>query len=64
MRLFVTSILAKEPWKYDSRVIPMPWREPEEAAVISKISSSGLTLGYYSYDGVVSASLRLKIPLD
>ena len=63
MRLFVTSILAEEPWKYDPRVVPMPWRESEEAAIMSKISSGRLTRGYYSYDGVVSASLRLKAPL-
>jgi amidase len=54
MRLFVTSILAEEPWKYDSKVIPIPWRLSEEELVKSKLSSGGLTLAYYSSNGVVS----------
>ncbi|CAG8908704.1 unnamed protein product [Penicillium egyptiacum] len=53
MRLFVTSVLSQEPWSYDSKVIPMPWRRDEEEAIKAKISSSGLTLGYYSCDGNV-----------
>jgi hypothetical protein len=57
MRLFVTSVLSQEPWSYDSKVIPMPWRRDEEEAIKAKISSSGLTLGYYSCDGNVSFSL-------
>lgn len=54
MRLFVTSVLAQEPWKYDSKVIPMPWRQYEEDAIKSKIANGGLTLGFYNCDGVVS----------
>ncbi|TVY31478.1 Acetamidase [Lachnellula occidentalis] len=53
MRLFVTSVLAEEPWKYDSKVIPMPWRQSEADAIKTKLSSGGLTLGYYDCDGVV-----------
>lgn len=53
LRLFLTSVLAEEPWKYDSKVVPIPWRQSEEDAVKSKIQSGGLTLGYYSCDGVV-----------
>ncbi|KAH6965033.1 amidase signature domain-containing protein [Fusarium venenatum] len=53
MRLFVTSILSQKPWNYDSKVIPMPWRYDEENAIKEKISSRGLTLGYYSCDGNV-----------
>lgn len=29
MRLFVESVLAEEPWKYDSKVVPIPWRQSE-----------------------------------
>jgi amidase len=54
MRLFVTAVLAEEPWKYDSKVIPMPWRQSEEEAIKTKISSGRLTLAYYNCDGNVS----------
>lgn len=54
LRLFLTSVLGEEPWKYDPKVVPLPWRQSEEDATKSKISS-GLTLGYYSCDGVVCA---------
>ncbi|PSS16719.1 hypothetical protein M430DRAFT_103651 [Amorphotheca resinae ATCC 22711] len=53
MRLFVTSVLAEEPWKYDSKVIPMPWRQSEADVIKSKLSSGGLTIGYYNCDGNV-----------
>ncbi|KAK5240936.1 Acetamidase, partial [Exophiala xenobiotica] len=33
LKLFVTSVLQEEPWKYDSKVIPMPWRQGEEDAI-------------------------------
>ena len=54
MRLFMTSVLAQEPWKYDSKVIPMPWRQIEADAIKAKLVSGGLTLGFYDCDGVVS----------
>ncbi|RAL61085.1 hypothetical protein DID88_010426 [Monilinia fructigena] len=53
MRLFVESVLAEEPWKYDAKVIPMPWRQSEAEMVKSRISSGGLTIGYYDCDGIV-----------
>jgi amidase len=53
MRLFVKSVLAQEPWKYDSKVIPMPWRQSEVDIIKSKLSAGGLTLGYYKCDGKV-----------
>ncbi|KAL2848589.1 amidase signature domain-containing protein [Aspergillus pseudoustus] len=53
MKLFVTSVLSQKPWSYDSKVIPMPWRQDEEQAIKEKISSKGLTLGYFSCDGEV-----------
>lgn len=53
MRLFVKSLLAEEPWKYDSKVIQIPWRQSEEDAIKSKISSGGLTLAYYNSNGSV-----------
>jgi amidase len=55
MKLFVTSVLKEEPWKYDSKVIPMPWRQSEEDIITSKLKSGGLTLGFYDCDGNVSA---------
>ncbi len=54
LKLFLTSVLQEEPWKYDSKVIPMPWRQGEEDAISSKIQSGGLTLGFYNCDGNVS----------
>ncbi|KAJ5211857.1 acetamidase [Penicillium cinerascens] len=53
LKLFLTSVLAEEPWKYDPKVVPIPWRQAEEDAVKSKLHSGGLTLGYFSCDGVV-----------
>ena len=55
LKLFLTSVLGEEPWKYDSKVVPLPWRQSEEEVIKSKLSS-GLTLGYYSCDGVVCIS--------
>lgn len=52
MRLFMTSVLAEQPWQYDSKVIPLPWRQIEEDVIKAKLSG-GLTLGYYSCDGNV-----------
>lgn len=60
MRLFVTSVLAEEPWKYDSKVIPMPWRQAEADLIKTKIDSGELTLGYYNCDGNVSSSKVLR----
>lgn len=54
LRLFMTSVLAGEPWRYDSKVIPLPWRPSEEEAITIKIQSGGLNLGFYTFDGVVS----------
>ncbi|KIW68847.1 acetamidase [Phialophora macrospora] len=54
MKLFVTSVLKEEPWKYDSKVIPMPWRQSEEDIITSKLKSGGLTLGFYDCDGNVT----------
>lgn len=53
MKLFMTSVLAEKPWLYDSKVIPMPWRQSEEDAIKLKLSSGGLTLGFYTCDGNV-----------
>jgi amidase len=39
--LFVTSVLSEEPWKYDSKVIPMPWRETEADAIKARLASGG-----------------------
>lgn len=56
MRLFVKSVLAEEPWKYDSKIIPLPWRQIEADTIKPKLLSGGLTIGYFDCDGVVSES--------
>lgn len=56
LKLFVTSVLKQEPWAYDSKVIPMPWRQAEEDAVTSKLKSGGLTLGFFNCDGNVNGA--------
>ncbi|CEN59802.1 Putative Acetamidase-A [Aspergillus calidoustus] len=53
MRLFVTSVLSQKPWSYDSKVVPIPWRQEEEDAIKNEIASRSLTLGYFSCDGEV-----------
>jgi amidase len=50
MELFVKSVLAQEPWKYDSKVIAMPWRQEETDIIVSKVASGNLTLGYFTCD--------------
>ena len=56
LKLLITSVLKQEPWRYDSKVIPLPWRYGEEDVIKSKIYSGGLTLGFFNSDGVVSSS--------
>ncbi|KAF8425288.1 amidase signature domain-containing protein [Tirmania nivea] len=53
LKLFITSVLQQEPWRYDSKVIPLPWRHEEEGVIQFKISSGELTLGFFNCDGVV-----------
>ncbi|KAL3483873.1 Acetamidase [Aspergillus germanicus] len=53
LRLFTKAVLEQEPWKFDSKVIPMPWRQSEADAVRAKIHSGGLTVGVYNFDGNV-----------
>jgi len=59
LKLLITSVLKQEPWRYDSKVIPLPWRHEEEDTIKSKISSGGLTLGFFNYDGIVSSCFFL-----
>lgn len=54
MRLFMKTVLGAQPWLYDSKVIPMPWRQAEEDAAKAKVGDKKLTIGYYSFDGIVS----------
>ncbi|WWD20966.1 hypothetical protein CI109_105445 [Kwoniella shandongensis] len=56
MYLFITTILAAEPWKFDNTVVRMPWR-PEE--VIFRGSGRGPKIGVMWDDGVV----RLQPPM-
>ncbi|KAF7869862.1 hypothetical protein EAF04_004646 [Stromatinia cepivora] len=53
MRLFVQAVLAEEPWKFDAKVVPMPWRQSEADVIKSRILDGGLTIGYYDCDGNV-----------
>lgn len=57
MRLFMTSVLAQEPWKYDPKVVPLPWRQNEDEVITSKFNKGGLTLGFFNCDGNVSNDL-------
>ncbi|RMJ21271.1 Acetamidase [Aspergillus sp. HF37] len=50
LRLFLTSVLEGEPWKYDPKVDPLPWRSNEEDAIKAKLQSGGLTLGFFNSD--------------
>jgi amidase len=45
LRLFFMAVLGQEPWKFDSKVIPMPWRQSEADTVRAKIQAGGLTIG-------------------
>ncbi|VUC28421.1 unnamed protein product [Clonostachys rosea] len=54
MKLFITSVLAEKPWKYDSKVVPLPWRQAEEDEAKAKIKSGDLVLGFYNCDGNVT----------
>ena len=58
LRLFVTSVLHEEPWKYDSKVVPIPWRQNEEDSVKAKIKAGKLNIGFYETDGNVSEPLK------
>lgn len=53
LRLFLKAVLSQEPWNYDPKVIPLPWRSSEEDIARSKVAGR-LTLGYFHSDGVVS----------
>lgn len=53
MRLFMKAVLEQEPWKYDSKVIPMPWRQQEHDRLMEKLGTRGLVFGFYDCDGVV-----------
>ena len=53
LRLFLTSVLREEPWNYDPKVIPIPWRPQEEEETRKKSKSGGLNLGFFKCDGNV-----------
>ncbi|KAH6892628.1 acetamidase [Thelonectria olida] len=53
IKLFLTAVLSQEPWKHDSKVVPMPWRHEEEAKARAKIQDARLTIGFYNFDGNV-----------
>lgn len=49
----MTSVLGEEPWSYDPKVVPLPWRSNEEDAIKRKLESGKLNLGFYNSDGNV-----------
>ncbi|KAH9863702.1 hypothetical protein J1614_009634 [Plenodomus biglobosus] len=53
LRLFLTAVLKEQPWNFDSKVVPLPWRQDQEDAVRTKIKSAGLSIGYFNCDGNV-----------
>ena len=53
MRLFMKAVLQEQPWSFDSKVVPMPWRTAEEDAIRAKLSGGGLSLGIFECDGNV-----------
>ncbi|KAJ5174080.1 acetamidase [Penicillium coprophilum] len=53
LKLFIKSVLEEEPWKFDSKVIPLPWRQNEEEVIKSKITHGGLNIATYHHDSVV-----------
>ncbi|OQE43441.1 hypothetical protein PENCOP_c003G03547 [Penicillium coprophilum] len=53
LKLFIKSVLEEEPWKFDSKVIPLPWRQNEEEVIKSKITYGGLNIATYHHDSVV-----------
>lgn len=54
------AVIQEQPWNFDSKVVPMPWRSGEEDAIKTKLSSGGLSLGLYQCDGNVSSG---RLPL-
>jgi hypothetical protein len=59
MRLSVTSVHSEERWKYDSKVIPMPWRQTKADAIKAKLASGGLTLRFYNCGSNVRELIRI-----
>ncbi|KAI8933813.1 hypothetical protein NX059_009516 [Plenodomus lindquistii] len=53
LKLFLTAVLDEQPWNFDSKVIPLPWRQDQEDAIMSKIKSAGLSVAYFNCDGNV-----------
>lgn len=62
MRLFLKAVLAQKPWLYDSKTIPMPWRDEIEEEVAIKIKTKKLNIGYYETDGMVSLQTKPPSP--
>ena len=60
----MTSVLAQEPWKYDSKVVPIPWRQTEEDSIKARIASKGLNIGFYKSDGNVSFVQAITVGTD
>ena len=54
----MTAVLAEEPWDYDPKVVPLPWRASEEDAIKKRLKS-GLSIGYYHSDGNVSCVITI-----
>jgi amidase len=53
LRLLFMAVLGQEPWEFDSKVIPMPWRQNKADTVRAKIQTGRLIIGVYNLDGNV-----------
>ena len=53
LRLIVRQILAMQPWQFDPRVVPLPWRSEEEAKVQEHAQTGRLAFGVLRFDGIV-----------
>ncbi|KAJ5113584.1 acetamidase [Penicillium angulare] len=51
--LFMKAVLSEEPWKFDSKVIPLPWRVSEVESIQGRIAKGGLNIAIYPQDGIV-----------
>ncbi|KAH7029548.1 Acetamidase [Microdochium trichocladiopsis] len=52
LRLFMKAVLAQKPWLYDSKTVPLPWRQEIEDETLVKIKTKTLNIGFYETDGM------------
>lgn len=54
LKLLMQTILSREPWLHDPKVVELPWRAERYGEVINRAHSSGLVFGILMSDGVVT----------